>query len=330
MTGRAAAALLVAAALSGCAATLPAPAPTMLPPERVAVVPDLPPAPPPPDPIVLRPPAGPPDATPTSDIARYYARVQSDLRGRGLLREERAPADAPWTAQTLARNFAAIALFDEYVVSGGTIRAATTRSTLRRWQSPVRMAPVFGDSVAPDRRASDRALIGGYAARLSAATGLPISLGDEASANFHVLILDEAERRAFGPRLRALVPGISAPSVRAFTDLDRSTLCLVLAFSRGASSVYDRAVALIPAEHPDLMRRSCIHEELAQGLGLANDSPAARPSIFNDDEEFALLTDHDEALLRILYDPRLTPGMTEAQAMPTVLAIAREIAGGGA
>ena len=46
------------------------------------------------------------------------------------------------------------------------------------------------------------------------------------------------------------------------------------------------AVAIVRGEHPDLMRLSCIHEELAQGLGLANDSPYARPSVFNDDEEF--------------------------------------------
>ena len=59
-----------------------------------------------------------------------------------------------------------------------------------------------------------------------------------------------------------------------------------------------------------------MHEELAQGLGLANDSPAARPSIFNDDDEFALLTRHDEILLELLYDPALKPGMTPDEARP--------------
>jgi hypothetical protein len=68
---------------------------------------------------------------------------------------------------------------------------------------------------------------------------------------------------------------------------------------------------------------------MAQGMGLSNDSPEARPSVFNDDEEFALLTPHDEALLRILYDPRLRPGMTAEEAMPIVRAIAEEIVGGG-
>ena len=86
-------------------------------------------------------------------------------------------------------------------------------------------------------------------------------------------------------------------------------------------------MALIRAEHPDLVRRTCIHEEIAQGLGLPNDSPTARPSIFNDDDEFALLTSHDELLLKMLYDPRLKAGMTADEARPVARIIARELMG---
>jgi len=82
------------------------------------------------------------------------------------------------------------------------------------------------------------------------------------------------------------------------------------------------------AEPPDLLLFRFIHEEVSQGLGLANDSPSARPSIFNDDDEFALLTTHDEQLLSILYDPRLSPGMTAGQARETVRKIATEKVGG--
>jgi hypothetical protein len=60
-------------------------------------------------------------------------------------------------------------------------------------------------------------------------------------------------------------------------------------------------------------------------IGLANDSPAARPSIFNDSEEFALLAPHDELLLRILYDRRLRTGRTIEEAKPIVQTIATEL-----
>ena len=76
------------------------------------------------------------------------------------------------------------------------------------------------------------------------------------------------------------------------------------------------------------MRQSCVHEELAQGLGLADDSPQARPSIFNDDDEFALLTTHDEELLRLLYSPELVPGMTADQARPIIHRLLAERRGG--
>jgi hypothetical protein len=120
--------------------------------------------------------------------------------------------------------------------------------------------------------------------------------------------VDEDDRRRLGPRLRALIPGISEASLATIVDMPRSTYCLVVAWDPDDDGGYETAVAVIRSEHPDLLRLSCIHEEMAQGMGLSNDSPDARPSIFNDDEEFALLTPHDEMLLRILYDPRLRPG----------------------
>ncbi len=67
---------------------------------------------------------------------------------------------------------------------------------------------------------------------------------------------------------------------------------------------------------------------MSQGLGLSNDYPLARPSIFIDDEEFGFLTTHDELLLKMLYDKRLRPGMTEAEARPIVEQIAAELMGG--
>ena len=124
------------------------------------------------------------------------------------------------------------------------------------------------------------------------------------------------------------MPGVTAASLRALRDIRRDTYCAVAAYAAGPqANIYTAAVAVIRAENPDLLRLSCIHEELAQGLGLANDSPAARPSIFNDDDEFALLTRHDELLLQMLYDPRLRPGMSAREAAPITRIIAREVMG---
>jgi hypothetical protein len=82
---------------------------------------------------------------------------------------------------------------------------------------------------------------------------------------------------------------------------------------------------VIRTDTPDLLKTACIHEELAQGLGLANDSPRARPSIFNDDDEFATLTTMDGLMLEILYDDRLYSGMTLDQARPLLRQIGDDL-----
>ncbi len=260
-------------------------------------------------------------------LERYYARVQADLLAQGLLRTDGGGRDTPFDARMLAENFVRIALFNEYEERAGTMVARQTPGELRRWETPVRLEIEFGETVPEEKRRDDRAALAGYAARLARITGHPIRTVRE-DGNFHVFVLHEEEREGYADRLRELVPGIGQTAVRTITDMPRSTFCLVFAFSQGQSRKYVRAVAVIRAEHPDLLRLSCLHEEVAQGLGLANDSPDARPSLFNDDEEFALLTTHDELLLRMLYDDRLKPGMDSRAAAPIARTIAEELVGG--
>ena len=78
------------------------------------------------------------------------------------------------------------------------------------------------------------------------------------------------------------------------------------------------AHVFVGAQMTGLLRQSCFHEEITQALGLTNDHPRARPSIYNDDQEFALMTDHDATLLSMLYDPALEPGMSRKQALPII------------
>lgn len=260
-------------------------------------------------------------------LADYYTRVQNGLLAQGLLRTDSDGPDVPFSARNLADNFVRIALFEEYVVAGGRIVARQTESPLHRWESPIQMRVEFGDTIPAQQRVKDRTSIANYAARLSRITGLPIRQSTS-DTNFHVFVVNEAERRALGPRIQQIIPGISAAAVQAVVQMPRSTFCLVFAWDRDDAGTYEKAVAVIRGEHPDLMRLSCIHEELAQGLGLSNDSPAARPSVFNDDEEFALLTKHDELLLRIIYDPRMRAGMKADEAGPLAAIIAGELIGG--
>jgi hypothetical protein len=282
----------------------------------------VPPAPP--------PVAAPPPETPASAAMRaHFAAVQGTLLSRGLLRTDSGATDAPFSDWQLTENFIRIALFDEFQPGPGGYVQQERESRLRRWVAPVRVAVRFGASVPLAQQQDRRASVAAYLARLASITGHPIRL-DPVSPNFFVYVVSEDERRALAPQIAAAMPGFSAAEIAAFTAMPQSTYCQVSVLSESASGIYLRAFAVIRAEHPDLMFRACVNEEIAQGLGLPNDSPRARPSVFNDDQEFALLTPMDALLLRILYNPALRPGMTAAEARPIVAMLARALTGGGA
>ncbi|MBT4829435.1 MAG: DUF2927 domain-containing protein, partial [Marinovum sp.] len=173
-----------------------------------------------------------------------------------------------------------------------------------------------------DKRTKTNAVVTEYTTRLAKITGHDIAISKQ-NPNFHVFFMGEDDREQLISRVQEIIPNINQASIAIFEKLPRSIHCLVFAFSdRERRFEYTEAIALIRGEHPDLMQKSCIHEELAQGLGLANDSPYARPSIFNDDDEFATLTRQDELFLKMLYHPELQPGMTIATADPIVRKLA--------
>ncbi|QEW19160.1 hypothetical protein LA6_001342 [Marinibacterium anthonyi] len=258
-------------------------------------------------------------------VSQYYARRQADLLTRGLLRTDGGGPDTPYSADDLARDYEAIVFYDEYASGIGSRHGTAGR--LRRWEQPVGIDVEFGASVPGKQRREDAAQIGRYATRLSRITNHPVAR-TQGNANFHVLVMGEDDKAQLTARLRELAPTMSDDTVAFYRDMPLTIECSVLAFSSGDSPyAYTMAIAVIRAELPDLLRQSCIHEEISQGLGPANDSPDARPSIFNDDDEFALLTSHDEMILRMLYDPRMTVGMTAEDGRATARIIARELMG---
>ncbi len=262
----------------------------------------------------------------SQQVAAYYAKVQDRLRAKGRLRQELEPSDALFSATDLVKNFERVALFDEYSVHGGQFVERQTASSLRRWERPVRIGLNFGPSVSEDQRKIDTAYVRSFSTRLARISGLDIQVTDARRANFSILFLNLDEQKSYTPNLLGRVKYLVPQILSEIQTSPRGIFCAAYAVSDVNSlSGYKGAVILIKAEHRGLMRQSCIQEEMTQALGLANDSPKARPSIFNDDEEFSLMTRHDELLLQMLYDKRLTIGMTVKTAHPIVQQIAHEL-----
>jgi len=251
-----------------------------------------------------------------------FATLDTDLRAAGKLRADRNPADVTYTQRDLLEHFGRIGFGSEFEIVDGRYRGLDTdpSAPLTRWTGPVRYA-LMG---APEP--GDGATVAAFTERLARATGLDFARASD-SPNLLVFFLDRQGRARVAETFR------TTPRYAPLSDLfgawagDSGWPCAAEFYYRpaGAPSAHAIyfAVVYIRAEVAGLSRQSCIEEEMAQAMGLARDDPALRPSIFNDDEEFALMTDHDAALLSLLYDPRLEPGMTADEALP----VARRVLG---
>ena len=278
-------------------------------------------------------------------------------RSVGRMRDDPAPADVPYDNATVARNFRTIAFdVERDPFATGERRGANGEARiLRRWGGPVRWV-VYAS---PAEQARVRPLIHDLAARLAGLTGLdfgpaasapvpitaaapapvavPGSGQHAAPANLQVWVLPDriegllqafpagaaptgdagqAVRARIAEFIRAWYAAAASPCAAQFFSVERP--------AAEAGTILG-ALVLVRAGLPDALLRSCIEEELTQAMGLPNDDARVRPSIFNDGKEFGVLTSHDELLLRVLYDPRLEPGMTPATAMPVVRQIIAEL-----
>ncbi|MEM9394949.1 MAG: DUF2927 domain-containing protein [Pseudomonadota bacterium] len=246
---------------------------------------------------------------PSAALSAYYAKMQQTFQERGLLKTIRTVPSSSMDASSLKRDFLEIAMHSEYS-NGLSASGSRSAKPLLRWEEPVRLQVMFGASVPKDRRIEDLKAISNYTNTLARLTRHPMTVNPN-KPNFHVLVVNEAERKSLAKTLPKLVPGVSKSIVRNIARMQRNHLCMVVAEPHAdRARGFKQAVAIVRAEHPDVMRASCIQEELAQGLGLSNDCREAWPSIFNDDQEFAFLTRRDEVLLRMLYDPALQSGMS--------------------
>ncbi|MEM0989750.1 MAG: DUF2927 domain-containing protein [Pseudomonadota bacterium] len=265
------------------------------------------------------------------------------LLAQGHMRTDRGVTEAMPTAEELAVNFRRTAFAIEADPWSGPNRQSTTAPRiLRRWRSPIsyQVIPLGPDPEGFQRRVDT------FMKRIGDLTGHPINSlpaiyevpKDPKASVFVLYATDEALDRLTadgGPltqnpnsELLELQQRIRA---RIADWRIRKSPCAFLFWSANEAAEEREpgemlfGVALIRAEIPEPLLEACIEEELAQGMGLTADHQDLRPSIFNDDQEFALLTRQDALLLRVLYDPRLRPGMPVDDAMPIVRQIAQEL-----
>lgn len=104
----------------------------------------------------------------------------------------------------------------------------------------------------------------------------------------------------------------------------RNTTCAGAPAWRPDYSI-DRGVAIIPADIGERGFVSCVFEEFLQLLGPVNDDSSLTYSTFNDANTLSGFPLFDQLILNLLYDPRIRPGMTEAQVRAILPAVIRDV-----
>lgn len=210
--------------------------------------------------------------------------------------------DGPDNARVLA-NLLEIMFGSEFVGEESAI--------VRKWTGPMRLA------VYAREPARYRDLVDAVLAQLRDLTRLDIAQVDQAAPDQNAYVLVLGREQFYDYAATHLGDG---KNPRTNTYLD----CFGI-FAAGRSGAIHEITAVLPDFMGEADVHACVVEEVTQALGLPNDSFTIRPSIFNDDDEFHDLTWQDELFLRVLYDKRVTPGMSRSDFEPLARRIIDEL-----
>ena len=259
-------------------------------------------------------------------LRKYYNRLEERKLSLGLLRQDGGGTDTPFDAEDIVEAFEQLAFYNEYKIGENQLLPNTDMVNLGKWNSNINISMRFGNSVAAKQKDKDLLEIHNLLSILTEATKHKIKISNK-NINMFIVVGNQKEVAELTNKIGAKLPEFDPKRIPIITKLPKDIHCLAMtSMSAGPNSEIKSALIIIRSELPKLMRIACFHEEIAQSLGLTNDSHLARPSIFNDDDEFATLTKLDKILLQILYDNRLHSGVSRQNSSEIVRKIAKDIA----
>ena len=117
-------------------------------------------------------------------------------------------------------------------------------------------------------------------------------------------------------------PNVDAAVVRSMAS-DPTMLCYFLTWKSPPEQIV-KALVVVNVEADPVRLDACLLEELTQVMGLPNDVETYWPSMFKPNDSSTQHSRWDALYIKTLYDPRLKPGMTPAQAADVVRPIFAE------
>jgi hypothetical protein len=188
------------------------------------------------------------------------------------------PQYTQFSAAELSRGFLALAF-------GSDLRIGARPTGIRRFDHPITARVTGGGAV--DRRAAMSRVIGDYA---RAVPGLHLSETSAEPADIELRLIDEKDFQS------ALQVAFGARIAKTFvTRTDPQCMTSV-------KSTADGKIV------------HCAYHELLHAFGLSNHDQHNSWTTLNQRRMVGYLTAYDRALLTLLYDPRISPGMAVRQA----------------
>jgi len=203
----------------------------------------------------------------------------------------------------LSRGFLALAF-------GSDLRIGAAPVGIRRFDRPISLQIIPGGSV--DRAAAMRGIVEEYARRVP---GLQLRLaapGD--TADIEVRLIDEKDFRS------ALQAAFGASVAKAF--IARTDPQCMTSVKSSVEGVILNSVTFIIVDEGDAVFLDCAYHELLHAFGLSNHDQDNPWTTLNQKRMVGYLSVYDAALLTLLYDPRIAPGMTRTKArtvLPSVI-----------
>jgi hypothetical protein len=214
------------------------------------------------------------------------------------------PEYTRFTTTELSRGFLALAF-------GSDLRIGARSLGIRRFDYPIRARVIAGGSV--DRSAAMRLVIEEYA---RAVPTLRLSVVPATvSAEIELRLIDEKD---FQSALEAAFGAKVARTFVARTDPQ----CMTSVKSTAEGNIV-HSVSFIIVDKGDDVFRDCAYHELLHAFGLSNHDQRNPWTSLNQKRMVGYLTAYDRALLALLYNERIKPGMTARQTravLPDVIA----------
>ncbi len=205
----------------------------------------------------------------------------------------------------LTRGFIALAF-------GSDLRIGARPTGIRRFDHPIAVHVTGGGTV--DRRAAMSRVIGDYARAVPA---LHLSETSAEAADIELRLIDEKD---FQSALQAAFGARIARTFVARTDPQ----CMTSVKSTADGKIV-HSISFIIVDKGDDVFLDCAYHELLHAFGLSNHDQHNPWTTLNQKRMVGYLTVYDRALLTLLYDPQISPGMTVRQARKVLPDLIQEL-----